>query len=173
MTPTPSRCPTQAERATAAANGNYAPGTRKPSLTAYAHGASARLASGVSFWCGLHEDVFDPVTLKEPLVVHPGEEVTIPNPLPGMPLVSESVVQTRAAGPPVEHDTYYVWPHLAAPYRPSGRPDLVGDELRFNAEDEPGRYVVFVYLRYGPREDAFASADRDATWALLMDVAAP
>jgi len=68
---------------TARASGTPVAISRPPRVYAVAHGVKVELEEGESEWCGVVADVFHVVTSDEPLTVRPGEEIVIPNPLPG------------------------------------------------------------------------------------------
>jgi len=68
---------------TVAASGGTVAFSGPPRVYAVAHGAKTEMREGESEWCGTVSDVFNVVTSDEPLTVRPGEEIVIPNPLPG------------------------------------------------------------------------------------------
>ena len=140
-----------------------------PRVYAVAHGAKTEMREGVSEWCGTVSDVFNVVTSDEPLTVRPGEEIVIPNPLPGeqihdagiMFIDTNGVAATPSAG-------RLVWPFGPSHRRGDARIDAKG--VTFAAKDAPGRYVLSLWLSFDPRKDIFEMPRRAAYYALLVDV---
>lgn len=141
-----------------------------PKVYAVAHGTKTEMEEGESEWCGAIADVFNVVTSGEPLTVRPGEEIKIPNPLPGERIQEASIrfvdTSTMVATPSA---SLLVWP-----FGPGGgsRDGVTIDEngVRFAAKPEPGRYVLGIYLAFDPQPDIFTPSRRSAHYALLVDV---
>jgi hypothetical protein len=143
--------------------------SRPPRVYAVAHGVNVELEEGASEWCGIAADVFHVVTSDEPLTVRPGEEIVVPNPLPGERIheAGVSFVDTgkTAATPSAGR---LVWPFGPSHRSSDARIDEKG--VTFAAETEPGRYVVSFWLSFDPREDMFETPRRASYYALLVDV---
>lgn len=143
--------------------------SRPPTMSASAGGASVQLMGGTSTWCGLHGDAFQVITGDTPLVVAAGEMVTIPNPLPGEHLYAASVNVHDAGAIPTPGAGHLVWP-----FSPGGRGDsgLSYDDtsIRFAAPAQLGRHVVGVWVSFEKVADMFTSSNREAYYALLIDV---
>ncbi len=144
--------------------------SRPPKTFATAHGVTVEMIEGESEWCGTISDVFHTVTSDVPLTVRPGETITIPNPLPREHIWEARVGFAEPTTSPTPNGGVIIW--ASGPSSGPGhniRYDAKG--VTFDAASRPGRYVVNVWLRFADREDMFASSNREAYWALLLDVA--
>jgi len=154
---------------TVTASGGRVRWSHPPEMFATAHGQSVALSHGESEWCGIVADVFHVVTSDIPLVVAPGETITVPNPLPREHLFEAGIGVQDARGEPTPTPGRLTWP-----FGPSGGPGhgLRYDDhgLAFTAEGTPGRYVVSLWVNLAKRADIFSSSNRSAYYALLIEV---
>lgn len=81
-----------------------------PDVSAKAHGQSVALRQGESEWCGIVSDVFHVVTNDTPLLVAPGEEITVPNPLPQAHLYDAGIDVEAATANPTPEAGGLIWP---------------------------------------------------------------
>lgn len=165
-------CPAPGETnalSTVAASGGRVRLSHPPEMFAVAHGQRVALSHGESEWCGIVTDVFQVVTGETPLVVAPGETITVPNPLPGEHLFEAGIGVQRVRDEPTPVQGSLVWP-----FGPSSGPGYGlrydDDGLTFTAGDTAGRYVVSVWVSFARRADVFASSNRSAYYALLIEV---
>jgi hypothetical protein len=154
---------------TLAASGKPISFSVPPRAYATAHDVTVEMTKGESEWCGVVSDAFHVVTSDVPLTVHSGETVVIPNPLPNERIHEAGVAFNAETTSPTPTAGTFSWP-----FGPSHGP---GHELHFDAkgatfvsESKPGRYVVSVWLSFAARPDMFSSSNREAYYALLLDV---
>ena len=154
---------------TVLASGGRVRYSEPPEVFAEAHGRSVSLSHGESEWCAIVSDVFHVVTSDTPLVVAPGEEITVPNPLPREHLYNAGISMQAATADPTPQAGSLIWPFGPGGGRGHGL-DWDDDRVVFTADDTPGRYVVSLWLNFARRADIFSSSNRSAYYALLIEV---
>lgn len=158
----PAASPTPAARLTPTpARGTPPVFARPPAATAAAGGVTVTMGIGTYCWSapgsnGICVDAAGPVTGTEELPVKPGERVEVTTEFPGSEIreaVASAIAVDSTQGKPINTgELVWNFPPIRGQQQP---PTLEATGISFAAPNQPGRYVVSLFLRPGAGDVAY------------------